>query len=458
MKKGLAVLLLLAASIWLCACQRVDERKPAEGGEAGLTVVTQFPAYTGELVNPFIGNLAWADDTDEHEQPFTLVYANMTWAQIEPEEGVYAFEAFEEAMHVDMWRDQCKHMVLRFVMDIPGDRAHADLPAWLMEKTQGRAYSCEYGQGYCPDYTDETLIQAHERVIQALAQRYDGDPFVAYVELGSLGHWGEWHVHEDAGNMPLEEVRDRYAQAYLDAFDSTFLMMRRPFRFAAAHQLGLYNDTAGRKSSTETWLGWIDNGGVYDVTGEEDALSPMPDGWKDAPVGGELATSMEPEEMLRGEQLATTLDLFERSHASWIGPGSFKDVERGGEDQPALDALMSRIGYRIRVTQAAVTLEESGAVSLTLTFTNDGIAPFYFDWQPCVRLIDAQGTAQVLSLDLSLPDLLPGEAVSVKIELPQETRTADVGIVDPATGEPGVQLAMQAEHEGNWYRVMRLER
>ena len=69
--------------------------------------------------------------------------------------------------------------------------------------------------------------------------------------------------------------------------------------------------------------------------------------------------------------------------------------------------------------------------------TNDGIAPFYFDWQPCVRLIDAQGTAQVLSLDLSLPDLLPGEAVSVKIELPQETRTADVGIVDPATGEPG---------------------
>lgn len=63
---------------------------------------------------------------------------------------MYAFEAFEEAMHVDMWRDQGKHMVLRFVMDIPGDRAHADLPAWLMEKTQGRAYSCEYGQGYCP--------------------------------------------------------------------------------------------------------------------------------------------------------------------------------------------------------------------------------------------------------------------------------------------------------------------
>ena len=39
-----------------------------------------------------------------------------------------------------------------------------------------------------------------------------------------------------------------------------------------------------------------------------------------------------------------------------------------------------------------------------------------------------------------------------------ERGAADVGIVDPATGEPGVQLAMQAEHEGNWYRVMRLER
>lgn len=73
----------------------------------------------------------------------------------------------------------------------------------------------------------------------------------------------------------------------------------------------------------------------------------MPDGWKYAPIGGELATSMEPEEMLSEELFDTTLSLFEHSHTSWIGPGSFKDVERGGEDQQALEALRRRIGYRL---------------------------------------------------------------------------------------------------------------
>ena len=94
--------------------------------------------------------------------------------------------------------------------------------------------------GYCDDTANmpkgvrsEALIEAHARVIHALGQRYDSDPFVAYVELGSLGHWGEWHIHEKAGQMPGKAIRDRYAQAYKDAFTQTPLMMRRPFRFAA---------------------------------------------------------------------------------------------------------------------------------------------------------------------------------------------------------------------------------
>ena len=69
MKKGLAVLLLLAASIWLCACQRVDERKPAEGGEAGLTVVTQFPAYTLSLIHIFVSRLLKVQQKNSHIQP-----------------------------------------------------------------------------------------------------------------------------------------------------------------------------------------------------------------------------------------------------------------------------------------------------------------------------------------------------------------------------------------------------
>lgn len=453
----LLTLLCLALAALLIYQQHAMDLQAQRGV---MSVVTSFAEDTGELVNPYIGNAVWADGDATYEQPFTLVYANVTWAELEPQEGEYDFAAFEERMNFERWRSQGKHLILRFVMDIPGDLPHADIPAWLMEKTVGKAYDVEYGKGYCPDYTDETLIAAHQRVIQALGERYRDDPFVAYIQLGSLGHWGEWHVHEDAGTMPLEEVRDRYAQHYLDAFagGKQFLMMRRPFRFAAEHGLGLYNDTAGKESSTQTWLDWIAQGGAYDATGEEAALSAMPDGWKIAPIGGELATSMTKEEMLSEELLPTTIDLFERSHTSWMGPGSFKRVERDGPYQSALDQLMRRIGYRLRVTEAKLSVDRDQRMSLETSWTNDGVAPFYFDWDACVRLTHADGSVSTEKLDFALIDLLPGTTLHASVTLPEDTRMVEVGIVDPTTQAAGVQLAMQAACQDNWYCVMEIQR
>lgn len=440
------VLIMLAIFQWPII---VEQKNVAQ-------ITIRYPVETGELVNPYIGNAVWAENDGEYEQPFTLVYANLTWAELEPRRGEFAFEEFERRMHFDVWRSQGKHMVLRFVMDVPGEAAHADLPAWLLKEVGGSAYDVEYGRGFCPDYADGTLIGEHQRVIQALADRYRNDPFVAYIQLGSLGHWGEWHIHENAGIMPMEDIRDQYAQHYLDAFagGKQFLMMRRPFRFAAENKLGLYNDVAGKASSTEIWLDWIAHGGTYDATGEEDALIAMPDGWQYAPIGGELATSMKAEEMLSEALFATTLDLFERSHTSWVGPGSFKNVLRDGVDQDALDALMRRIGYRLRVEEATLCVDAEGNRSLRLVWTNDGVAPFYFGWDACVRITDTDGNIHVQSLNLKLSDILPEKRVIAVLLLPENAQMLEVGVVDPSTGKAGVQLAMQAIHENGWYRII----
>ena len=62
-----------------------------------------------------------------------------------------------------------------------------------------------------------------------------------------------------------------------------------------------------------------------------------------------------------------------------------------------------------------------------------------------------------MTLDLDLPSLLPEQMQSVTLDLPQGTRKVEVGIVDPSTELAGVQLAMQAAHEDNWYCVLELE-
>ena len=93
--------------------------------------------------------------------------------------------------------------------------------------------------------------------------------------------------------------------------------MRRPFRFAAEQSLGLYNDMTGEEQDTMEWLGWIAEGGWYG--NEPDALTPMPDLWQDAPVGGEFTSSLSMEDMLE-QNLPRTLHLLEMSHMSFLGP------------------------------------------------------------------------------------------------------------------------------------------
>ncbi len=436
----LSVLLLL-----FCACRA-----------SAVTFSVDFEPSDRELVNPYIGNAAWAGDPAPRQQPFTLVYANLRWKDMEPQPGQYAFDAFEEENHFEKWRAEGKRLILRFVMDLPGQKKHTDIPGWLYDMTggDGKFYKVSYGSGYSPNYANPVLMDAHSRAIAALGARYDGDPFVAYVELGSLGHWGEWHIHEKIGQMPDESVRDQYAQAYVDAFKTPRLMMRRPFRFAGDNGFGLYNDTAGEPEATAEWLEWIQNGGVFDQTGE-DSLIGMPMAWQAAPVGGELSTMMSSEALL-GDDLTQTLSLFESSHASWIGPGSFVNVPRNGQLQDALDRLNRTVGYRLRVSNAKLSIAE-GKASVSVTWENTGIAPFYFDWVPCLRLTDAAGEQRLFRVDMKLQEVLPGVPVTVNVDLdvmPEGSYGVEVSILDPGTGAPGVELAMDAPVQAGWYKLL----
>jgi hypothetical protein len=233
----------------------------------------------------------------------------------------------------------------------------------------------------------------------------------------------------------------------LTAFGDAKLMMRRPFAIAAETGMGLFNDTAGDRASTERWLDWIQNGGEYNQTGEVNALVPMPDAYKHAPIGGDLATSMPAEQRL-AEQLDSMLDLFTQSHSSWVGPYSFVDIPKDGALQASLDALNRVLGYRLRVSSLAMEAQ-GNTIALTLTFANDGVAPFYFDWTAAVRV-----DGEVYPLDMRIGDVLPGELYTVVATVPAHSvYSVDVGILNPDTNEPGVALAMDVENNAGWYRL-----
>lgn len=424
-----------------------------------VTVGLTYRAIDDVLENPYIGNVVWATDTEERAQPFSMVYADLTWADFEPEKGAYAFEAFEERVNLAYWREQGKHVVLRFVLDKPGDKKHMDIPQWLYDEIDGDGeyYNISYGRGFNPNYENDTLIKAHQKAVAALGNRYGDDNLIAFVQLGSLGHWGEWHVHSKITPLPLEAVRDTYVSHYVEAFPNTHLMMRRPFTHAEKYGMGLYNDASASPDSTETWLDWIESGGAYEHTGEENGLVAMPDAWRSVPIGGELSTSYKAEKLL-DDMFDSTLALFERSHSSWVGPGSFAGVEKDGRYQSNLNTLMRTLGYRLRVSKLDISDISAGMLRFSTTWRNDGIAPFYFDWQPCLLVQSDAGERQIYPLEGNIRDIQPDALYNMQVALDKQALPAGlcqvyVGIVDPATNEPGIALAMDVQSMGRWYHL-----
>ena len=421
---------------------------------ASTTKTRTYAADDSAFSNAQIGYAPMIDTAEAGDA--TLRYLELTWREAEPEEGVYAWEAISEKYDFASLREQGIHLVLRFVCDVPGEETHLDIPDWLYAQTKdGSWYDTDYGKGYSPNYANAVFRAAHHRVLCALAEFLGTDGFVSYVELGSLGHWGEWHIKSEDGLVPMpdETLRDEYAADYLAAFPTAKLLMRRPFNIAAKHQLGLYNDMTGEEKDTMEWLGWTAEGGWYGD--EPHALSAMPTFWQDAPVGGEFTSSRSMRDMLRKE-LPRTLRLLEVSHMSFIGPKTASVKYAKG-----YNAVLKQLGYRLRVTELKLTPCADG-VCAELTVANEGAAPFYWEWPVNLYVEDAAGsTLYTARLPLSLPKLMPGDSQKASVKLEgadaqellsggwkrRSPKHLTIGIVDPMTGRDAVRLAMKAEQK-----------
>ena len=57
-----------------------------------------------------------------------------------------------------------------------------------------------------------------------MGQRWGNDDFIAYIELGGLGHWGEWHVHSDAAFANYHEKK--FVRITSHRFNQPFLKRR----------------------------------------------------------------------------------------------------------------------------------------------------------------------------------------------------------------------------------------
>lgn len=408
--------------------------------------------------NPLMGFAVNADYPDAVEDN-TLVYVDITWREWEPEEGFYDIETIKEQNHWERWKEEGKHVVLRFVCDFPEDEMHMDIPDWLYEQTQdGVHYDISYGKGYAPEYANAIFIEKHRRAVMALGKALEEEHMIAYVELGSLGHWGEWHMKYSQGTprMPSEAIREEYVKAYEEAFPYAKLMARRPFPETAKRKFGLFNDMTGHMEETREWLSWIEQGGVYAQPFVSEALVAQENVWEYAPVGGEFTSSLGYDEMLEWK-LRDTLKLLKQSHTTFIGP-KCPVLEEVETYRTGVEEVLKTIGYRYGITDATLSYwkwQDKG--TLELAVRNSGVAPIYFSWPMYLYVYDeAEQLTDKIQVPINLTEVQGGESVSVSLDnVPVDKNYVyGVGIERPDTHMPAISLDMKCRKEHNVYFIL----
>ncbi len=376
--------------------------------------------------NPLIGFAPSADNTELCEKA-KLVYIRLTWADWEPREGSFDIDGLENRFNLQRWKSENKHAIIRFVCDIPRSESHMDIPEWLYSKTStGTFYDTVLGKGYCPDYSDQTFKEYHKRALEALAEYCNRDHFVSFVQLGSLGHWGEWHAtgNNDESLMPSEEVCEEYVNLYSQNFKNALLMTRRNYNFAMEQGYGVFNDMVGHSGDTAKWIDWLNKGGTQRTSGQELTLKPVPDIGIVHPVGGEFTSSVPMEEIL-GNGLGDVLQNVTTSRMTYLGP----KVPDFTDEQYALtmDSILRRMGYRIYLSRLKMLYNySSNTLNMTLSFRNSGNAGFYFDW-PVTMVVFDKDKKKVFwqGLDIDLRKLTKDEDVSTTVSVPFSEKISD---------------------------------
>jgi hypothetical protein len=352
-----------------------------------------------------------------------MAYFYASWRELEPQPGKFDWASFEKKWNAPLARG--KHVILRLFLEYPNQPT--GLPQWVIDAGVKRTpYDTkEVGKGLCPDWDDPKLLEPLLRFIAAFGKRYNANPRVAFIQLGTLGFWGEWHTWPVEKLMASVETQKKVVAAYRAAFPDVPIHARYP-----------------HEATRHPWLGYHDDMIPEDTLGSEDwkflpslQRAGRTENWKSAPFGGEMVPGQAKKWL--GEGWETLQKAIEALHFSWIGPYCpANEASLTPEMKSRAEALVRRMGYSFRWTKVTFGEDDTGVFRVRLEGVNEGVAPLYRNWPLEVAVLDETGRDVILTRpNIDLRRWLPGP-LTVNTSLlgaPAKGRLA-VRVLDPWHG------------------------
>ena len=198
------------------------------------------PENTDEiLVNPDMGlvmfhysNRQWAygqlqerGDTLDWFPGVSAVYFRLPWCLLEPKEGVYRWDLIDS--YAAPWIAAGKQIGLRvtccesrYPFATPEWVKDAGAKGWFFKMKMDPVFGKDPPGGdtdlWEPDYGDPVFLAKLENFLKAMARRYDGNPNVAFIDVGTIGMWGEGHTRAYKREMEAQgrDIREAFPEHY----------------------------------------------------------------------------------------------------------------------------------------------------------------------------------------------------------------------------------------------------
>jgi hypothetical protein len=415
------------------------------------------------------------------------LYIRLAWAYLEPKEGQFDWAVIDRI--IEKWTAHGLGISFRIsCKETSTDRVEQQFatPRWVME-AGARGGHYRMGQAVGPEgpwepvFDDPVFLAKLDRFLAAFAARYDAKPWLRYVDIGSIGDWGEGHCWAGSRKDLSFAVRKEHVDLHLKHFKRAQLVvsddyvhaLNDPDERATLHRYVLANGISYRDDSilvngylqgtSDTFTvrspeffaeAYLQTPTVFEL--EHYGSVKKPGNWDGRPDSGvaKFGRGKKGPDYFRG-----ALGLL---HATYIGYHGY--AREWLDDNPELTTeLLNKCGYwlfpkSIELPDPAVA---GATVPMTLTIENRGVAPPYAPYELRVKL-SIGDTNWVHVAGRAGKSWLPGQPIVVRFELPLPAALQPghyplaIGLFDAAAAkERPVEFALQesARDRGGYYRV-----
>ena len=368
------------------------------------------------------------------------------WNKLNPAKGVYDWTELEKLLNG--LAEHNMGYALRVLPYSPsfvkGDDTPEEeydwTPSFVYESGAKKVTATVQWNGFhasVPVWDDSVYLYYAKEFAKALAEKYDGDPRIEYLDIRTFGEWGEWHAsHLDGSEMPSDSIEMDLLDYYASVFKKT--------------QLVLPSSGTGDVYTHALKLGITKrDDGFIGIPGRPDSLVRAYEA--NLPTIAEniagYTTMLEYTDVIPGGYLKWTpqrwVDAITTAHLTYYVLDQDSDCGYNFyKDNKALADSMSKvIGYNFTVAKAELVTVASTAEttsSLNITVKNTGVAPCFFDVYMVAEFVDSTGEV-----------LAPiGETVRIPKATFKDGASKDFSFTYKAAGkanvaaQPGVSVAL----------------